>query len=183
MFSHCIFQGIQNIFAKLKNFLVPSSSSSKPCKVMRPTVSREISSTNRLQQYRQQSPIYDIFPSSSLSSTINPNPISIPFTYHQDSPIRQSRATYEKISAWLNHTEKLVNPKPSSEDSLFIDSNNEQSHSSLSSIDLNNQGNRKLLRWSNMIFRTVDIDDTWSFSHIFLNGRLCNIDEFVVWLL
>lgn len=110
---------------------------------MRSTVSREISSTNRLRQYRQQSPIYDVFPSSSLSSTINPNPISIPFTYHQTSPIRQSRATYEKISAWLNHTEKLIKPKPPSEDSLFIDANNEQSHSSSSSIDINHQGKAK----------------------------------------
>lgn len=66
--------------------------------------SRQISSSNIRRQYSQQSPIYDRLPSSS-SGTTN-NTISLPFTYYHHSLMGQSRANFEKISAWLNHTEK-----------------------------------------------------------------------------
>jgi hypothetical protein len=101
--------------------------------------SRQISSTNILRQYRQHSPIYNVLPSSSLP--IN-NAISLPFTYYYNSPIRQSRTNFEKISAWLNHTEKLTKNQQNSNDLSFIDTSQQQSTSS-SSADIDNQGKKK----------------------------------------
>jgi hypothetical protein len=124
-----VFQGLSNLLTKLKNLLLPSKN-----KPMRSTTSREISSTNRLRQYRQQSPIYDVLPSSS--SLIINHGISLPFTYYSNSPIRQSRANFEKIAAWLNHTDKL---KYNSNEFLFIDTHQQPSSSHV----IDNQGKRK----------------------------------------
>jgi hypothetical protein len=128
-----VFQGFQHLFTKLKNLISP-----KP-KTMRSITSRQISSTNVLRQYRQQSPIYDILPSASLSA-IN-NTISLPFTYYPNSPIRQSRANFDKIAAWLNHTEKLTTNEGDSNDLSFIDKSQQQSTSS-SIAEIDNQGKR-----------------------------------------
>jgi hypothetical protein len=112
--------------------------------------SRQISSTNILRQYRQYSPIYNVLPSSSLP--IN-NAISLPFTYYYNSPIRQSKTNFEKISAWLNHTEKLTKNQQNSNDLSFIDTSQQQSTSS-SSADINNQGKKNIvLLHFNLIFQ------------------------------
>jgi hypothetical protein len=96
---------------------------------MRSTTSRQISSTNILRQYHQQSTIYDVLPSSLPT---NNNNVSLPFTYYCNSPIRQSRANFDKISAWLDHTEKMSKNEQDSHDLLFIDSSQQQSMSSSS---------------------------------------------------
>jgi len=117
--------------------------------------SRQISSTNILRQYRQHSPIYNVLPSSSLP--IN-NAISLPFTYYYNSPIRQSRANFEKISAWLNHTEKPKKNQQDSNDLSFIETSQQQSTSSSSSAaDIDNQGKRKafFLFDFNLIFSKI----------------------------
>ncbi len=136
-----MFQGLPNLLTKLKNLLLPSKTKSVHLKSMRSTTSREISSTNRLRQYRQQSPIYDVLPSSS--SLIMNNAVSLPFTYYYNSPIRQSRANFEKISAWLNHTDKLNKNKHDSNEFLFIDINQHPSTSS-SFHEIDNQGKIKV---------------------------------------
>ena len=102
---------------------------------MRSTTSRQISSTNILRQYHQQSTIYDVLPSSLPTN----NNVSLPFTYYHNSPIRQSRANFEKISAWLDHTEKMSKNEQDIQDLLFIDSSQQQSISS-SSAEIDNQG-------------------------------------------
>jgi hypothetical protein len=140
--SHSVFQGLHNLLTKLKNLLLPSSKPKhKNSKLMRSTTSRQISSANILRQYRQQSPIYDILPSSSTLGTNNT--ISLPFTYYYNSPIRQSRANFEKIAAWLNHTEKLTKIEQDSNDLSFIDNTSQQQSISSSSVDIDNQGKKK----------------------------------------
>ncbi len=108
---------------------------------MRSTTSRQISSTNVLRQYRQPSPIYNVLPPSSLTTN---HTISLPFTYYRNSPIRQSRANFEKIAAWLNHTEKISKKDRDSQDLLFIDTSQRPSISS-SSVELDKQGKNLLL--------------------------------------
>ncbi|UJR28288.1 hypothetical protein I4U23_009536 [Adineta vaga] len=95
-------KGFHNLFTKLKNFLIPSKT--KHIQTMRSTNSRQISSTNIRRQYHQQSTVYDVIPSSLATS----HTISLPFTYYQDSPIQPTRATYEKISAWLDQQAKMT---------------------------------------------------------------------------
>ncbi len=120
---------------------------------MRSTTSRQISSTNRLRQHRQQSPIYDVLPSSS--SLIINNGISLPFTYYYNSPIRQSRNNFEKISAWLSHTEKS---KYNSNEFLFIDTNQQPlMSSSSSSHEVDNQGKRRRRRRKDLTSLVNDI--------------------------
>lgn len=134
-----MFQGFHNLLTKLKNLLLTTKSKQINSKTMRSTTSREISSTNILRRYRQQSPIFNVLPSSSLEKN---NKVSLPFTYYYNSPIRQSRANFEKIAAWLNHTDKLSEPEQNSSDLSFIDTSQQQSASS-SSGDIDNQGKIK----------------------------------------
>lgn len=101
------------------------------------TTSRQISSSNILRQYSQQSPIYDRLPSST-SITTN-NTVSLPFTYYQNSPIGQSKANFEKISAWLSHTEKSINGADQDKNLAFIDAIYRPSASS-SSNDVDDHG-------------------------------------------
>ncbi|CAF2983728.1 unnamed protein product [Rotaria sp. Silwood2] len=93
-------------------------------------------STNTFDQY---SASYDL-PSSTITTC---NKISIPFTYYHHSPIKSkcynkqnhvsyvTKATnFEKISAWLDHTEMMTNDEQYLDELLFIDEIQEQSISS-----------------------------------------------------
>ncbi|CAF1106751.1 unnamed protein product [Adineta ricciae] len=114
-------KGFHHLFSKLKNFLVPSKS--KHTRRVRVMNSRQISSTNILRQYHQQSTIYDVLPSSLVAS----NTISLPFTYYQDSPIQQSKTTYDKISAWLDQQAKITQTELDHQDLPYIHDNQQQS--------------------------------------------------------
>jgi hypothetical protein len=102
---------------------------------MRSATSRQISSTNILRQYHQHSSFYDVLPSSPATN----KPISLPFTYCQDSPIGQARTNYEKISAWLNHTDDL---KKTSHDDLRRPLKNANRQQLISSSSVDNHGKR-----------------------------------------
>lgn len=124
-------QGLPNLFNKLKNLLLPSknkSLSSKPMRSM--AISRQISSSNIRRQYGQQSPIYDRLPSSA--SMITNNTVSLPFTYYHHSPIGQSKANFDKISAWLHHTEKSIKSVEQDNHLAFIDATYQPAVSSTS---------------------------------------------------
>lgn len=93
-----------------------------------------MSTTSILRQY---STSYDL----PLSSVTTSNTISLPFTYYQNSPIKKfeynnkntkesyvTKATnFDKISAWLDHTELTTPEEEDENDILFIDENQEQS--------------------------------------------------------
>ncbi|CAF3786176.1 unnamed protein product [Adineta steineri] len=141
-------KGLHNLLTKLKNLLVPSKT--KPIinsKTMRSTNSRQISSTNILRQYHQQAVIYDVIPPPpppptlpASSSLVTNNTISLPFTYYHDSPIQQPRTNFEKISAWLDHTEKMTQNEQVNINSLsFIDGSQQLSTSS-STAEIDNKG-------------------------------------------
>lgn len=106
---------------------------------MRSITSRQISSTNILRQYHQNSTAYDVCPSSLTTS----NSISLPFTYYHDSPIQQSRGNFEKISAWLDHTEKLTKTEPDKIQVSFTDVKPPTTIPSPSSVKINQQGKNK----------------------------------------
>ena len=100
---------------------------------MRPVTTRQISSSNILRQYHQDTSIYDVLPSSSL---VTSKTISLPFTYYHTSSIRSSRTNFEQISAWLN-------------DSRTHSRSSQQEPSiSLSSIELDQLGKCKCLSLS-----------------------------------
>ncbi|CAF0738362.1 unnamed protein product [Rotaria sordida] len=121
-------KGLHHLLTKLKSLLLPSRTKSIHLRTMRSTTSRQISSTNILRQYHQHTTIYDVVPSSLITS----NTISLPFTYYHDSPKRQSRGNFDKISAWLNHTEKMEKNEQYKNDILFIDPNQQKTKSSSS---------------------------------------------------
>ncbi|CAF3794672.1 unnamed protein product [Rotaria sordida] len=121
-------KGLHHLLTKLKSLLLPSRTKSIHLRTMRSTNSRQISSTNILRQYHQHTTIYDVVPSSLITS----NTISLPFTYYHDSPKRQSRGNFDKISAWLNHTEKMEKNEQYKNDILFIDPNQQKTKSSSS---------------------------------------------------
>ena len=103
--------------------------------------SRQISSSNIRRQYSQQSPIYDRLPSSSSGTTHNT--ISLPFTYYHQSPIGQSKANFEKISAWLTHTEKSIKTEQDTNDHFgVIDTICQPSTVSSSSNGIDDQGTK-----------------------------------------
>jgi hypothetical protein len=113
--------------------------------------SREISSTNILRQYHQHSAMYDMIPSTLVTS----NTISLPFTYYQDSPIQQTRANFEKISAWLDHTVNMAKKEQDNNHVLFIDASQQQSISSSSSVEIDNKGKRNSIRFSFFSSKTL----------------------------
>jgi hypothetical protein len=145
-----VFQGLHHLLTKLKNLLLPSKTKHIHSKIMKSTTSRQISSNNILRQYRQHSPIYNVLPASSL---LKCNTVTLPFTYYYNSPIRQSRANFEKISAWLNHTEKIRKNEQDNHDLLFIDTSQQQStSSSAAAAEIGNQGKRNIISFSFFFF-------------------------------
>ncbi|CAF0928428.1 unnamed protein product [Rotaria sp. Silwood1] len=130
-------KGLHNLLSKLKSLLQPSRTKHIHTKTMRSTTSRQISSTNILRQYHQHTTIYDVLPSSLTTS----NTISLPFTYYNNSPMRQSRGNFEKISAWLNQTEKITKNGQHRNDISFINSSKQKTTSS-SSVKNDDQGIR-----------------------------------------
>ncbi|CAF3413689.1 unnamed protein product [Rotaria sp. Silwood1] len=121
-------KGFLNFINKLKNFIIPSKN-----KLVHSTTSKEMPPTNTFDQY---STSYDI-PSSTITTN---NTTSIPFTYYHHSPIKSkyytqqnhvsyvTKATnFEKISAWLDHTEMMKHDRPYFDELLFIDEMQEQS--------------------------------------------------------
>ncbi|CAF2395820.1 unnamed protein product [Rotaria sp. Silwood2] len=131
-------KGLHNLLTKLKSLLLPTRTKQQiHSRTMRSTTSRQISSANILRQYHQYTTIYDVLPSSITTS----NTISLPFTYYNDSPIRQSKGNFEKISAWLNDTEKMIKNKQHKNDILFIDPS--QQKTTLSSMIKNDDQVKK----------------------------------------
>jgi hypothetical protein len=109
---------------------------------MRSATLREISTNNILRQY---STPYD--PPLTTSNTI-----SLPFTYYHNSPIQHDyknkqdidsyvikTTNFEKISAWLDHTDMTIREEQSDNDLLFIDESHRQSFSS-SPTEIDKQG-------------------------------------------
>ncbi|CAM2711273.1 unnamed protein product [Rotaria socialis] len=129
-------KGLHNLLSKLKNLLLPSKTNDISSQKMRSTTSRQISSINILRQYHPNSIIYDKIPPSSIAIS---NAISLPFTYYHNSPIQQSSGNFEKISAWLDYTEKMANTAQNGHDSLFINSHKPKITTSSSSVQLNKQ--------------------------------------------
>ena len=106
---------------------------------MRPITSRRISSTNILRQYHQQSTLYDVLPPSMSTSKT----VSLPFTYYQHSPIRQSKTNFEQISAWLNHTEEVTEVTQKKHSIPYSRQHRKATMSSLSSVDTDQPGKRE----------------------------------------
>ncbi|CAF1604424.1 unnamed protein product [Rotaria magnacalcarata] len=127
-------KGLHSLLSKLKNLLLPSKTNNIRSQKMRSTTSRQISSINILRQYHPNSITYDKIPSSSIATS---NAISLPFTYYHNSPIQHSSGNFEKISAWLDHTEKMANTEQNGYDSLFINSHKPKITTSSSSVQLN----------------------------------------------
>jgi hypothetical protein len=138
--------GFHNFITKLKSFI----HSSKPKQVVSSTISKEMSSANILRQY---STSYNIPLSSSVTKS---NTISLPFTYYHNSPIKKfeynnkkseesyviKATNFDKISAWLDHTEMMTHEEEDENDLLFIDEIQEQSISP-TPIDFNHKCKQK----------------------------------------
>ena len=98
---------------------------------MKSTISRQTSSTDMLRQY------YDVLPSSKTT-----NNVSLSWTYYPNLPIRYSRTNFEKISAWLDHAERLKRNQSDGNKLLHIDRNKQNSISSSTTTN-HNQGKRE----------------------------------------
>ncbi|CAF0997065.1 unnamed protein product [Rotaria sordida] len=122
-------KGFHNLINKIKNFII-----SPKTKFVNSITSKEMPSSNIFDQY---STSYDL----PLSTITTNNTISIPFTYyHHHSPIKSKyynqqnhvscitkTTNFEKISAWLDHTEMMTYDKQYFDELLFIDEIQEQS--------------------------------------------------------
>jgi len=108
-----------------------------------------MSTTNILRQY---STSYNL----PLSSVPTSNTISLPFTYYRNSPIKifeydnkkiresyvNKTTNFDKISAWLDHTEIMTQEEQEDNDILFIDEIQQQSISS-SPIEIDHKCKKK----------------------------------------
>jgi hypothetical protein len=103
---------------------------------MRSATSRQISSANIIRQYHPRSTAYDHVLPSSLPTS---HTISLPFTYYNNSPLKHSKTNFEKISAWLDHTETMAKHEHDRNGSLVFDRNQQRTKSS-ASTERDNQG-------------------------------------------
>lgn len=122
-------------------------------------ISRQISSSNIRRQYGQQSPIYDRLPSSA--SMITNNTVSLPFTYYHHSPIGQSKANFDKISAWLHHTEKSIKSVEQDNHLAFIDATYQPAVSSTSN-DTDDHGRKDFSLENSIISSSITENKMWS---------------------
>lgn len=141
--------GFHNIINKLKNiFVSPKTKLHNSTPITTTTNEKEMRSANNCDPYSTN---YDHTTSITTSNTI-----SIPFTYYQCSPVKSKYydkpkpethvakvTNFEKIAAWLNHTQQMKQDKNDNEDDdfdegLFIEEFQEQSISP-SSIDIDYQ--------------------------------------------
>jgi hypothetical protein len=133
------------LLTKFKNFII-----SPKTKLINSTKSKEMSSIKQLRQY---STSYDL-PSSTVATS---NTISLPFTYYQNSPIKKFQynnkkpmesyvtktTNFDKISAWLDHTELMIPEEDDQSDLLFIDEIQQESISS-SPIEFDHKSKHQL---------------------------------------